>query len=196
MSGRPSPLQLALYAGIAAVLLLLVVRASSEAGTDGQGTGELKVADAPRKAGGGSTGAAGDAVVHVAGAVAKPGVYRMPLGSRVADAIERAGGVASGAEADAINLAARVVDGQQVVVPEAAQGGGASAAAGGADGPISLGSATASDLEEIDGVGPVTAANIIEFRDQQGGVSSIEDLDQISGIGPATIESLSGSLQP
>ncbi|MGI8726757.1 MAG: SLBB domain-containing protein [Solirubrobacterales bacterium] len=195
MSGRPSTLQLVLYAAIAAVLLLLVVRASSEAGTGGGGSAELKVSEGPRQPAGGSAGSAGDAVVHVAGAVAKPGVYRMPLGSRVADAIERAGGVTSEGEADAINLAARIVDGQQVVVPESAPGG-AVASAGAGDGPISLGSATEADLEEIDGIGPVTAANIIEFRDQNGGISSIEDLDQISGIGPATIDSLSGSLQP
>lgn len=194
MSGRPSTLQLALYAAIAAVLLLLVVRASSEAGTGGGGSAELKVSEGPRKSAG-SAGSTGDAVVHVAGAVAKPGVYRMPLGLRVADAIERAGGVTSEGEADAINLAARIVDGQQVVVPESAPGGGV-ASGGAGNGPISLGSATEADLEEIDGIGPVTAANIIEFRDQNGGISSIEDLDQISGIGPATIDSLSGSLQP
>lgn len=194
MSGRPSPLQLVLYAAIAAVLLLLVVRATSEAGTGDEQAG-LKLSEGPRKsAGGGNTAVTGDAVVHVAGAVEKPGVYRMAPGSRVADAIERAGGITSGADGDVINLAARIVDGQQVVVPETAPAGTAAAAE--AEGPVSLGSATAADLEEIDGIGPVTAANIIEFRDQQGGIASVEDLDQISGIGPATIDSLSGSLQP
>ena len=65
-----------------------------------------------------------------------------------------------------------------------------------AEGPISLGSADAADLETIDGIGPVTAADILEFRDQNGGVSSIEQLDEIPGIGPATIEALSERLQP
>ncbi len=70
--------------------------------------------------------------------------------------------------------------------------GGASAASG----PISLGSATEADLETIDGIGPVTAADIIEYRDAHGGVGSIDQLDEIPGIGPATIAALGQRLQP
>ena len=72
----------------------------------------------------------------------------------------------------------------------------AAAAAAGDDGPISLGSATADQLEEIDGIGPITAEKIVDFRDQQGGVSAVEDLDRIPGIGPTTVEALSARLQP
>jgi competence protein ComEA len=132
-----------------------------------------------------------DVVVHVAGAVNRPGVYRLPVGSRVADAVRRAGGVAPGAAEDGINLAARLSDGQQVVVP--ARGAGAAAAA---EGPVSLGSASVEQLDEIEGIGPVTASEIIEYRDQQGGLSSIDQLDEISGIGPATMEALRSGLQP
>ena len=72
----------------------------------------------------------------------------------------------------------------------------APAAATANEGPISLGSATEADLETIDGIGPVTAADIIEFRDSSGGVGSIDQLDEIPGIGPATIEALGARLQP
>jgi competence protein ComEA len=139
----------------------------------------------------GSTRGGGDVVVHVAGAVARPGVYVLPVGARVTDAVKRAGGFARGAAGDAINLAARLSDGQQVVVP-----GKGAASSGSADGPISLGTATIEELDGIEGIGPVTAQDIIDFREQHGGISSIEQLDQISGIGPATMESLRSSLQP
>jgi competence protein ComEA len=134
-------------------------------------------------------------VIHVAGAVREPGVYRLPQGSRVADAVERAGGASTEAVPDAINLAALLADGQQVVVP-AGSAGGSGIPATAAEGPISLGMATVQDLDTIEGIGPVTAGDIVEFRDEHGGVGSVEDLDQISGIGPATMEALRDGLQP
>lgn len=144
-------------------------------------------------------------VVDVSGAVNRPGVYRFRHGQRVIDAIRRAGGPSEGAFAAGINRAALLSDGQQVVVPigvaTAAGGAGAvsaapAAGAVAADVPISLGSATQAQLEEIEGIGPVTATAILEFRDGQGGVSSIEDLDQVTGIGPVTMEALKSRLQP
>jgi len=136
-----------------------------------------------------------DVVVDVTGAVARPGVYRLPAGSRVDDAVSRAGGASGKAELDSLNLAARLADGQQVVVPEH---GVASAGGGEAEeeGPISLGTATAAELDTIDGIGPVTAEDIIDFREEHGGLSSVDQLDQISGIGPATMEALRERLQP
>jgi competence protein ComEA len=92
-----------------------------------------------------------------------------------------------------------VADGQQVVIPGAAPATsavGTAAAPDAASGPISLGTATVEQLDTIEGIGPVTAQNIIDFRKEQGGLSSVEDLDQISGIGPATMEALRSSLQP
>ncbi len=112
------------------------------------------------------------------------------------DAVARAGGAAPGAELEAINLAARLADGQQVVVPEAVPGGGTATAGAGEEGPISLGTATVEQLEEIEGIGPVTAGDIIAFRDEHGGLSSVDQLDQVPGIGPATMESLRARLQP
>ena len=141
----------------------------------------------------------GDLVVHVAGAVANPGVYRLPGDSRVTDAVERAGGPTRSAAPDAINLAAKLADGQQVIVPARVPGAAGSATAGAdptADGPIGLGTATAEQLDTIEGIGPITAEDIIRFRDDHGGLSSVDELDQISGIGPATMEALRDRLQP
>lgn len=188
--------QLAVYAAIGVCLLLLGIRAVRESEADaGEGAGSgARLALEPvggEAAGGGSTG---DVVVHVAGEVGKPGVYRLAAGSRVTDAIDRAGGVTGSGDPDAINLAARIADGQQIVVPSRVAGGGATAPDD--DGPISLGSADQADLETIDGIGPVTAADIIAYRDEHGGIASIEELDEVPGIGPATIESLSERLQP
>lgn len=141
-----------------------------------------------------------DVVVHVAGAVRKPGVYRLPLGSRVTDAVTRAGGGTGEAMVDSVNLAARLADGQQVVVPARPKPGGSVGAgtAIGAEetGPISLGSATSEQLQTIDGIGPVTADAILGYRDEHGGIASIDQLDEVSGIGPATLETLRGRLQP
>ncbi|HEX6603218.1 MAG TPA: ComEA family DNA-binding protein [Solirubrobacterales bacterium] len=186
--------QLVVYAAVAVALLLVGARAIR-----GEAASEPPFA-LGAEAGPGETtfsvsGGSGDLVVHVAGAVRQPGVYRMPVGSRVDDAVSRAGGAAPRAELEAVNLAARLADGQQVVVPERVVGG-AAAAVGAAEGPISLGTATVEQLEEIDGIGPVTAGAIVEFRDQRGGLSSVEQLDQVSGIGPATMESLRSRLQP
>ncbi|HEU5142858.1 MAG TPA: ComEA family DNA-binding protein, partial [Solirubrobacterales bacterium] len=138
-----------------------------------------------------------DLVVDVAGAVQDPGVYRLPAGARVVDALARAGGASNGAMLEAINRAARLVDGQQVVVPRRVPGGSPTATGAGPEaGPISLGAATVEQLEEIDGIGPVTAQKIVEYRDGRGGLASVDQLDEVSGIGPATMESLRARLQP
>jgi len=193
MGAGMSRLQVGAYAALAVVLLLLGARAlRSETGAPSEAAGS-PLASEPVGAGGPGP-ASGDVVVHVSGAVRDPGVYRLPAGSRVEQAVERAGGASPAATPDAINLAARLADGQQVVVPS--RRGTAAAGAAVEDGPISLGSATADQLEEIDGIGPVTAETIVDFRDQQGGVSAVEDLDQIPGIGPTTMEALSARLQP
>jgi competence protein ComEA len=183
--------QLLVYAVIAIAVIVIGARWIRASGTASTGGGaELSfAADSAHEAGGSR-----DAVVHVAGAVARPGVYRLPAGSRVTDAISRAGGFGRGANRDAINLAARLSDGQEVVVPR--PGTAAAAATGGQTGPISLGSATIEQLDQIEGIGPVTAQKIVEFRDQHGGLSSIDQLDEVDGIGPSTMESLRSSLQP
>jgi competence protein ComEA len=189
--------QILVYGAVAVALLLLGARWIRSADEGGSPPGEVSFAESSED-GGAPAVAAGsgrDVVVHVAGAVRDAGVYRLPAGSRVADAVRRAGGASRPDATEGINLAALVTDGQQIVVPRTG-GAGGSAAAGEEGGPISLGSATVEELDTIEGIGPVTAQNILEHRDEQGGLSSVEDLDQISGIGPATMESLRGALQP
>jgi competence protein ComEA len=189
--------QVAVYGAIAVALLLVGARAIRAEGGAEQSFASGSGGES--SSGGDFTlsGQASDLVVDVAGAVESPGVYRLPAGSRVEDAVERAGGPSAKAELEAINRAARLADGQQVVVPERGPGG-AALTVGGTDeeGPISLGTATVDQLDTIDGIGPVTAQDIVEFRDEHGGLASVDQLDQVSGIGPATMESLRARLQP
>jgi competence protein ComEA len=182
--------QLLVYAGIAIVVLIVGVRWIRSAGGSDSGGAALSFAA------GSSPQPQNDeeVVVHVAGSVRRPGVYRLPAGSRVTDAVRRAGGFDGGANQDAINLAARLADGQQVVVP--GPGAAAAASGGGQSGPVSLGSATAEQLDGIEGIGPVTAQKIIQFRDQHGGLSSVNQLDEVDGIGPSTMQTLRAALQP
>lgn len=189
--------QVVVYGAVAVALLLVGARAIRAEGSGPAGAASSSSYSGP--SGGLSVSGGGpDVVVDVAGAVRHPGVYRLPAGSRVVDAVARAGGAAPGAMLEAINRAARLADGQQVVVPERGAGGAAVAGAATAAeaGPISLGSATVEQLDTIDGIGPVTAQKIVEYRNQHGGLASIDQLDQVSGIGPATMESLRARLQP
>ena len=183
--------QLLVYAAIAIAVLLAGARwiRSADAGEPPTGVRAPAAAGIEVERGGEGV------VVHVAGDVREPGVYRLPPGSRVADAVRRAGGPTAAGAPDLINLAAELTDGQQVVVP-ATGPGATSTAAPGAEGPISVGTATVEQLDTIEGIGPVTAQQIVEFRDEHGGVGSIDDLDQISGIGPVTMEALRAGLAP
>jgi competence protein ComEA len=207
--GSLSRSQLVVYGAVAVVLLLVGARWIRAGDAGGTPAGDVTYGDsgstssASGTPAGFSVDAEGgtDVVVDVTGAVAKPGVYRLPAGSRVNDAVQRAGGATAHASVESINLAARLTDGQQVVVPETVPGAGAAIASSGMApgvpaGPISLGSATAEQLDTIEGIGPVTAQKILEFRDEHGGISSIDQLDQIDGIGPATMETLRDGLQP
>jgi competence protein ComEA len=188
--------QVVVYGAVAVALLLVGARAIRAEG--GDGATSAAAASTSTGSDAVSLGSGGpDVVVDVAGAVRRPGVYRLPAGARVVDAIDRAGGAAGDAMLEGINRAARLADGQQVVVPERVPGGTIAAAGAAAeDGPISLGSATVDQLDTIDGIGPVTAEKIVEYRDQHGGLASVDQLDQVSGIGPATMESLRARLQP
>ena len=191
--------QILVYGAVAVALLFVGARAIRAEG--GSGAPPVAEAASTSDAAGGDfsfSSGGGSVVVDVAGAVRNPGVYSLPAGARVKDAIARAGGPSAGALLEAINRAARVADGQQVIVPEMGPGGAPLGVAGAAsgDGPIGLGAATVEQLDTIEGIGPVTAQNIVDFRDQRGGLSSIDQLDQISGIGPATMESLRSRLQP
>ena len=132
-------------------------------------------------------------VVDVAGAVRRPGLYRLPDGSRVADALRRAGGAKPKAFLQALNLAAPLVDGQQVLVPDRGAGMAAATAGTGvvgATGPVSLSVATLEQLDTLPGLGPVTAQKILDYRTAHGPFRSVEALDAVPGIGPTTIEEL------
>jgi competence protein ComEA len=142
-------------------------------------------------------GAGGRLTVHVAGAVREPGVYKLPAGARVDDAVSRAGGATRGADLGGLNLAAELEDGRQVLVPERARGGGtggAVAASPGADPvegqPVNLNTATLEQLDTLSGIGPLTAQKILDFREEQGGFSSVEELGEIPGIGEKRLASL------
>jgi len=210
--GSLSRSQLIVYGAVAVVLLLVGARWIRSGDAQGKPAGEVSYTDSlasSASTGDGSltvdTEGGIDVVVDVAGAVSDPGVYRLPAGSRVEDALQRAGGATAQAQVESVNRAARLTDGQQIIIPDKAESAVGVAAGSTAVGsaptaestaPISVGTATVEELDTIEGIGPVTAQKIVEFRDQQGGLSSVDQLDEIDGIGPATMEALRSRLQP
>jgi competence protein ComEA len=141
-------------------------------------------------------------VVHVVGEVRRPGLYRLRDGARIADAVRRAGGVRRGADLAALNLAAPLVDGVQVLVPPRSRAGEATSDSSMPPtgdvpvGPISLSSATVEELDELPGVGPITAQKIVDYRAEHGPFGSVDDLDSVPGIGPTRIEQLRDLVTP
>jgi competence protein ComEA len=146
-------------------------------------------------------------VVDVAGRVRRPGVYRLPAGSRIDDALRAAGGARPGVRLDALNLAAKLIDGQQVAVgvppapvagADPAPGGGSAGtggsrsdgSAGSAGGPVNLNTATAVELQRLPGVGPVLAQHILDWRTQHGQFASVDQLDDVTGIGDVKFAAL------
>ncbi len=135
--------------------------------------------------------------VNVVGAVRRPGLYRLKDGSRVADAVTRAGGPTPKAQIELLNLAARIADGEQIVVPRRGLGGAAAVPGGTvAAGPVHLNSATLEQLDALPGVGPVTAQKILDYRQQHGAFGAVDELDAIPGIGPARLEQLRALVAP
>jgi competence protein ComEA len=180
----PTRRRLAAGAVLLAVVLVLAGRHLAGAGTASPAPAPV----APIRADAGPA-----LVVHVVGAVHRPGLYRFGGRSRVADAVARAGGATRHADLTLINLAAPLADGTQVVVPVKAPPGaaGSTAEPGTAPaGPVHLNVATLEQLDALPGVGPVTAQKIVDYRQKHGAFSSLEELDAIPGIGPARIEQL------
>jgi competence protein ComEA len=135
-------------------------------------------------------------VVDVAGAVRLPGLHRLPHGTRIADAVAAAGGATAKADLALVNLAAPLADGEQIVVPSRGAAGVAAASGASPTAPLDLNSATAEQLDALPGIGPATAAKIVDFRQAHGPFHSVEELDAVPGIGPARIEQLKGLVLP
>ena len=174
--GRRGVMALAAVSLVAALLAVLVLvrgRPSSQPLTVPTAVGGTAV----------TTGAA--LVVDVAGKVRHPGLVRLAVGARVDDALRAAGGVLPGVRTDALNLARKLADGEQVLV------GVATAAAGpGAPGLLNLNTASASDIEQLPGIGPVLAQRIVDWRTEHSRFASVDQLREVSGIGESKFASL------
>ncbi|SDO77690.1 competence protein ComEA [Pedococcus dokdonensis] len=195
----------------------VVAPSQSGSAVDGRTRSTSNFASSSTASGGGGP-PAGTVTVHVVGQVRHPGVFTLPAGSRVGDVVKRAG-ARTAADLGAINLARPLVDGEQVVVPKpgdaaaGAAGGGPGAVGGGgpgtsagsgtapggggagalvAGGQVNLNTATAAQLEELPGVGPVLAQRIIDWRTEHGRFTSVDELGEVSGIG----EKIFAALQP
>ena len=186
--------QVAVIAGLIVLALFLggrsLVRGGASAAAERPFTGAGVVREASPRL-----------VVHVVGAVRRPGLYRVESNSRISDAVRRAGGPTRRADLALINLAAPLADGAQILVPRRVPipvVGRAmeSPGPGVAGGPVRLNTATLADLDSLPGVGPVTAQKILDYRQKHGAFSSVDDLDSISGIGPARLEQLRDLVAP
>lgn len=148
-----------------------------------------------------TTSAAGRVVVHVVGAVTRPGVLQLRSGARVVDAIKAAGGASTDADLARLNLAAPVNDGERIAVPTidgstpplaggATSGSSANAGEPPAGAPVNVNTADAEQLDALPGIGPATAAAIVADRDANGPFATVDDLSRVRGIGPAKLEQL------
>ncbi|QBR10393.1 ComEA family DNA-binding protein [Streptomyces sp. S501] len=177
------------------------VRAGGEETPSGRISGPALV---PHTGSSTGTTAGGQIVVDVSGKVRRPGIQYLPAGSRVADALRAAGGVREGADVTALNRARVLTDGEQVAVglpgaPPPVSGTGTDGSAGGPAGPaavVSLGTATAEQLETLPGVGPVLAQHIIDYRTEHGGYRSVDELREVNGIGDRRFADLRPLVRP
>jgi competence protein ComEA len=139
--------------------------------------------------------AAGRLLVHVAGAVARPGVYEFEKGARVVDALRAAGGPVPGADVNSINLARPLSDGERVYVPRKGEApppeaGGPAGTGSSAGQKVNINTATATELDSLPGVGPVLAQRIVDYRSKHGPFRSVRDLMKVEGIGQKKFDAL------
>jgi competence protein ComEA len=190
-----APRQLALCV---AGLVVMVVLGAMQLRRGGEDSAAAQRSDGAAPIAVDESGGGGRLVVHVAGAVRDPGVYRLAAGARVDDAVQRAGGATRRADLGGLNLAAELEDGRQVLVPaRVARGGaGGGTVAGGAapepapGQPLNINTATLEQLDGLSGIGPLTAQKILDYREELGGFGSIEELGEIPGIGDKRLASL------
>jgi competence protein ComEA len=186
-----------LFAAAVAVAIVLVVFVRHLGGS-GSGARAVTPLAAPAKPA--KAVAAKLLVIDVAGAVRRPGLYRLREGSRIDDAIAAAGGPTAKAQLDAVNLAAPIADGEQVVVPGRGVAGAPAAtppAAGSSpSAPLDLNTATAEQLDSLPGIGPVTAQKILDYRQAHGPFHSVAELEGVPGIGPGRLSQLKGLVIP
>jgi competence protein ComEA len=185
------PRRLAAWAAAAVVLILLgawyLTRARPTASASEPPVATIAVQSSATKG--------ASVVVDVAGAVARPGVYRLTSADRVEDALKRAGGATHRADLSQINRAAKLEDGRQILVPTRAPAVKAAVAPTTPEGgppsqPINLNTATLEQLDTLDGVGPTTAQKILDYRKEHGGFGSVDELDQIPGIGETRLAAM------
>jgi len=188
-----------LVAVLVAVLLVWQAQPSAEAAPVLRRGGAAQPTPGVAIASPTATTAPAEVVVHVVGAVHRPGLVRLPGGSRVSDAVAAAGGTTAAARAASVNLARVLVDGEQVVVqsrngpplvaaPEAVAGAAGAVAA--PAGPVDLNTATLEALDGLPGIGPVLAQRILDWRAAHGRFSTVDELGEVSGIGEATLADL------
>jgi competence protein ComEA len=182
---------LAVFAVVVAVIAA-VLAWQARPGVEPLGPGKPSAAAGGVATSGPAASPSTDVVVAVSGRVRRPGLVRLPVGARVADAIEAAGGVLPGTDLSLVNLARTVTDGELILVGITPPPGASAppGGAGGPAGPVNLNTATAAQLQDLPGVGPVLAQRIIDYRDQHGGFKSVADLRKVSGIGDARYNEL------
>ena len=197
---RASPRARAMV-GAVVVVLLVALGTTVVVGIVQSGTSSPEVVpldDSSGLAGEEASGLAGGDVsasvlyVHVSGAVARPGLYRLEAGARLVDAVAAAGGFAEGADDAGVNLARPLSDGEQIVVPVVGQAPAAASGSGGtaSDARVNLNTATVAELDTLPRVGPAIAQRIIEWRDTNGRFSAVDDLLSVPGIGEKMLAGL------
>ncbi|MCD2441958.1 helix-hairpin-helix domain-containing protein [Agromyces sp. SYSU K20354] len=187
---------------IAAILSFSATGGGAQGAVGGVVAGEPGDADAEASSDDGAiTGA--PVLVHVLGAVSRPGLVELEAGARVVDAVAAAGGLTPEADPAGVNLARPVVDGEQLVVPvvgavapPGAVGGGASAGAPAGDGLVHLNTADVAELDTLPRIGPALAQRIIDWRDANGPFTSVEQLLDVAGIGDAVFAGLADKVAP
>ena len=182
-----------------------VVETAPAAESPGASAGAEPVGAAPSPAASPTDGAPspsageGQIVVDVVGRVRRPGIAVLPLGSRVVDAVRAAGGLRPGIDRTTLNLARLLTDGEQVLIgvegapPPVPPGGSTSSAPPGPPSTgelVNINTADQATLETLPGIGPVTAAAILQWRTEHGGFTAVEELLEVSGIGDATLAEL------